>query len=312
MSRRLRVAILGRTEMLLETARQLVASGHEVPLVATCKASDTSAASERDFEALASGIGADYFCTAAINAPAQLERLRRAGCDLAVSMNWLTLIGAQARDSFPLGVFNAHPGALPRFRGNACPNWAILTNEAFVGLCIHQMVDELDAGPIALRDQLPLNDDVDVEHVYGWLHRRVPQMFVELVQRAASGQLRLEPQSPDPADSLRCYPRKPEDSRIVWSQSAEEVLRMVRASTRPMQGAFCYLHDDRVIIWKAEVHRPAGPFLAIPGQVCLRFEGDPVVACGQGMVRLREISMEDMGHREASNAIGASLRNRLT
>lgn len=313
MTRRMRVAVLGRTEMLAETVRRLVAAGHEVPLIGTCKASDTSAASEKDFEDLAAGIGADYFCTAAINATAQLDRLRRATCDLAVSMNWLTLIGAEARAAFPLGIFNAHPGDLPRFRGNACPNWAILMDEPAVGLCVHQMGDELDAGAVALRDHFPLTQQVDVEDVYAWLRRRVPEMFVELVDAAASGRLQLQPQPTDPARSLRCYPRRPEDSRISWSASATDVLRLVRASTRPMQGAFTYLEGStRVTIWKAAVFPSPEPFLATPGQVCMRHEGDAVIACGEGMLKLLEVSVEGCSsHSESTATICRSLRNRL-
>jgi methionyl-tRNA formyltransferase len=313
MSKALRVAVLGRTEMLLAAARRVAEAGHAIPLVATCKASDTSAAGEEDFRRFAEAVGADYFCSAAINAPPQLERLRAAGCDIAISMNWLTLIGPRARAAFPLGVFNAHPGDLPRYRGNACPNWAILAGEPHVGLCIHQMEDALDAGPVALRDRLPLDDGTDVEAVYAWLRRRVPELFLQLVQDGAAGTLRLVPQAADPALALRCYPRRPEDSRIDWSRPAPEVHRLVRASTRPTPGAFTLLEGTRrVTVWRAEVMPAPGPFLAVPGQVCFAHEGDPVVACGEGLLRLREIAVEGCaGERESKQAVLASLRNRL-
>jgi methionyl-tRNA formyltransferase len=313
MNRRLRVAVLGRTEMLLEAARLVAGAGHAVPLVGTCKASDTSAADEEDFRRFAESVGADFFCTAAIGAPAQLARLQAARCDIAISMNWLSLIGTAARDAFKHGVFNAHPGDLPRYRGNACPNWAILAGEPHVGLCIHQMVDALDAGPVALRDRFPLHDRVDVEDVYVWLRRRVPELFLQLVELAAAGSLQPIPQPADPGMALRCYPRRPEDGRIDWSQPADQVHRLVRATTRPMQGAFTLLEGTRrVTVWRAEVVQSPEPFLALPGQVCFARESDPVVACGEAMLRLCEVSVEGCtGDREAKDTVLASLRNRL-
>ncbi|MEJ8835243.1 methionyl-tRNA formyltransferase [Ramlibacter sp. AN1133] len=313
MTPRLRVAVIGRTEMLLEAGRRIAAAGHSVPLVATCAASDTSAAGEEDFRRFADEVGADYFCSAAINAPAQLARLQAAQCSLAMSMNWLTLIGPQARAAFPQGVFNAHPGDLPRYRGNACPNWAILAGEPSVGLCIHQMADALDAGPVALRDRLPLDDGTDVEQVYDWLRRRIPEMYLALVESVAAGTLQLQPQPQDPALSLRCYPRRREDGRIDWSRPAAEVHRLVRASTRPAPGAYSLLEGTRpVTIWRAAVVPSAGPFLAVPGQVCRQEQGDPVIACGDGMLRLLEVDVEGCaGGADAKAAILRSLRNRL-
>lgn len=313
MTKKLRVAVLGRTEMLLEAARMIAAAGHTVPLVGTCKASDTSAATEHDFHELAGQLRADYFCTGAINAPAQLERLQSARCDLAVSMNWISLIGPAARASFPFGVFNAHPGDLPRYRGNACPNWAILNDEPHVGLCIHQMVDELDAGPVALRDHFSLDQSTDVADVYAWLRTRIPELFLELVKQAARSELQLVPQPADERLALRCYPRRPDDSRIDWSRKATDVHRLIRASTRPSQGAFTMLESQRrVTIWRAVVEPAGETFLAIPGQVCRAAAGDPVVACGEGMVRLTELSVEGCsGSAEGKAAILASLRNRL-
>lgn len=311
--RSLRVAVLGRTEMLLEAAQRVLSAGHQIPLVATCKASDTCQAQETDFEALARRVGATYFFSNTIQSPEHLSMLRAARCDLAISMNWLTLIREEARASFPLGIFNAHPGDLPRYRGNACPNWAILAGEPYVGLCVHQMADGLDAGPVALRDRLLLGLSTDMEDVYSWLRSRIPELFLELVQRVATGSLELMPQSGNPADSLRCYPRRPEDSRIDWRATAEMVHRLVRASTRPMQGAYSLLEGQRrVTIWRAALYPSPGPFLATPGQVCLRVDGDPVIACGNAMLRLTDISLE--GCEDAAEAkiqVASSLRNRL-
>ena len=65
----------------------------------------------------------------------------------------------------------------------------------------------------------------------------------------------------------RCYPRLPEDSQINWNQSAENVCRLVRASSHPYKGAFSFLNGEKIIIWKAKAVIPEDKFFAIPGHV---------------------------------------------
>jgi methionyl-tRNA formyltransferase len=175
------------------------------------------------------------------------------------------------------------------------------------------MVDALDAGPVALRDHFPVGPDTDVEEVYAWLRTRIPELLVELVDTASRGELKLEAQPADLGLALRCYPRRPEDSRIDWRASATEVHRLVRASTRPMQGAFAFLEGERrVTVWRSAPVAPGEPFLAVPGQVCRADGGDPVVACGEGMLRLVEVAVEGCpDSATAKKTILSSLRNRL-
>lgn len=308
----MRVAVLGRTDMMLESVRRLVEAGHQVPLVGTCRSSGVTDATEEHFQREAATIGADFFCSAAINSPAILDKLRAAHCDVAVSMNWASMIGAEARAAFRHGVYNAHPGDLPRYRGNACPNWAILNGEKRVSFCIHQMDDQLDGGPVAIREHLPIGPTTDMTDVYAWLRRQVPDAFLRLVDAIAAGKLILTPQPADPQLALRCYPRRPEDSRIDWSRSSAEIDLLVRASARPMQGAWTMLEGQRrVIVWRARPFMPPSPFLAIPGQVCFKEDDGPVIACGAGMLKLVEIALDGQPHDLSSAAALSSLRNRL-
>jgi methionyl-tRNA formyltransferase len=139
-------------------------------------------------------------------------------------------------------------------------------------------------------------------------------MFVEAVEGLASGAIVPQPQPDDTSLHLRCYPRRPEDSRIVWAEPAEMILRLVRASSRPFDGAFGFLEGQRkVTIWRAEHEIARGSFLAVPGQVCYRSGDDPVIACTDGLIRLTEVEVEGCAGSAAGKAlIHDSLRNRLT
>lgn len=311
--KKLRLGVIGRTEMLLEAARRALGRNHEIAFVATCKPSGHELATERDFEELAHAAGAPFLRHKELTSESGIAMARSAGCDLAISMNWLTLIPADVRALFGHGIFNAHPGDLPRYRGNACPNWAILNGESQVGLCIHRMEDDLDAGAVAARRFFPLTPTSAVADVYEWLRSAIPDAFLDVVEAAAHARLILTPQSTRPEDALRCYPRRPEDGLIDWAQPVEAVDRLIRASGRPFAGAFSFLEGQRkVTIWSAARIMSPEPFLAIPGQVAYAIDGDPVIAGNGGYVRLTDVCVDGCaGDAASKQAILSSLRNRL-
>jgi UDP-4-amino-4-deoxy-L-arabinose formyltransferase/UDP-glucuronic acid dehydrogenase (UDP-4-keto-hexauronic acid decarboxylating) len=306
----MRLAVLGRSEVLIAAARAAMSAGHQIVLVGTCKAEQYYAADEKDFERLASEAGAPYFCDPAINEPRIVQQITNSGAEIAISWNWRTRIGAAAIAALRHGILNAHAGDLPRYRGNACPNWAILRGESEIGLCVHAMIpDEIDAGDVLVREKMPISEDTYIEDVYAWICSRVPAMFAKALNDIAAGTDKREPQSDDSTHWLRCYPRRPEDGLIDWGNDAETIHRLVRASSRPMAGAYTSLEGSRVIIWRASIDRHPGPFAAVPGQVLYGVGGDPVVACGDGVLRLTEVEVE--GTTDGRARILKSLRQRL-
>lgn len=312
------IAILGRTSLLLDTAEKLLELGNKIGLVWTSRAEAYYGVGEDGFRRLARAAGADFHSGGGLGRTENLQYLRSFGFDAAVSVNWPTRIPPAVFDCFRHGILNCHAGDLPRYRGNACPNWAILNGESHVGFCIHRMDEGLDTGPVICRDRFPLGDDTYIGEVQAWVRMRAADMFVEALEGLETGRLTPQPQPSDPTLSLRCYPRRLEDSRLHWDWPVEQLYRMVRASSRPFLGAFCFLENQtRVTVWRAAPDPGTGPFLAVPGQVCTSVENDPVIACGDGMLRLIDVELEmepggRIGGEEAKARICSSLRNRLT
>lgn len=309
----MRVAILGRTGSLLRTAELLVSNGFEIPLIGTCLPASYDATSPDDFAALARHHGSEYFCDSRINSAEVQAALRRSHCDVALSLNWLTVMGAEACAAFEHGVLNVHAGDLPKYRGNACPNWAILNGESRIGLTVHRMApDALDAGPVLLKDFIPVNDDTYIGDVYAWMEATVPQLCVTALVSLRDGTASFVEQDPDPTNWLRCYPRRPEDGAIDWRRPATEIHRLVRASARPFEGAFTYFDGELVRVWRAELGAHRGGFLAVPGQIMARSDGALTIACGDGVLSITEIEIAGQHGAEARARVGKSLRNRLT
>lgn len=309
----MRIAIIGRTEILHETAELLAKRGHEIALIVTAKAAPEYTRTEEDFKALADLLNAPFVHTARI---AEAFKTIRSldPVDIGVSMNYPGVISSEIIDLFPLGILNAHGGDLPRYRGNACQAWAILNGENQVGLCIHKMVGgELDSGDIIARDYFPVGLETTITEIHSWMASRIPDLFAQALEMlAADSAYVLERQSKNPADALRCYPRTPEDGYIDWNRNAVEILRLINASTTPYAGAFTYHKGEKVRIWSARLSVLPCPSCFIPGQVLWKNE-DGSVAVGTGS---SGVLLLDMVQRESSELcpaaeVVASLRDRF-
>lgn len=306
----MRIAIIGRTEILYETALRLRRLGHEIALIITSKEAPEYTRTSEDFRSLAESIDARF-----IHTPRIEETVENIRClpliDVAVSLNYSAVIPDSVIDLFPLGILNAHGGDLPRYRGNACQAWAILNGEDRVGLCIHRMIGgELDSGDIIARGYFPLTISTKVTAVYQWMSEQIPILFEDaLVHLESDPQYLFESQSKSADDALRCYPRKPEDGKIDWRSNAVDILRLVNACNRPYAGAFCDLDGQPLIVWDA-VLAPNENFLAVPGQVTLIGDGFIEVATGCGKLRLNEVELA--GEIQPPNKLITSIRKRLS
>ena len=110
------------------------------------------------------------------------------------------------------------------------------------------------------------------------------------------------------------YPRKPEDSRINWNKSVSDVHALVRASSQPFDGAYCFLENNvKCIIWKSEFKEVDFQFFAIPGQVCDLDNNYPLISCNDQNAFLKIIKYELVFENENSLNVKpfSSLRNRL-
>ena len=305
----MKIAIIGRSELMFESIQLFRQAGHDIVCVITAKAAPEYTKNEWDFKSLSEELNVPFSISPTITS--EYDMLVNAGAEVGVSVNYSGIIPETITSLFPLGILNAHGGDLPRYRGNACQAWAILNDEERVGLCIHRMIGgELDSGDIIARDYLPIDSTTKVTEIWNWMQSRIPALFVKAIDDlSADRRYVLEAQSKNPVDTLRCYPRIPDDGRISWTLDAHSVMRLINASNLPYSGAFCYLDDKKIIIWDAEVGEHEGRFLAVPGQITFVGDGVVHVACGRGLLYLHEI--ESGGGICKPDTIIKSIRTRL-
>jgi UDP-4-amino-4-deoxy-L-arabinose formyltransferase/UDP-glucuronic acid dehydrogenase (UDP-4-keto-hexauronic acid decarboxylating) len=272
-------------------------AGHEIVAISTAEASPEYRVNEHDFRQLAEEIG----CAFSMG-------LTDVQADVAISVNWPVLIPETVRQRFPHGILNAHAGDLPRYRGNACPNWAILNGETEVVFTIHEMAEELDAGPVLLKRPFPLTDRTYIGDVYVAMEKEFPDMFVTVLRGLEANRLRPVPQTSAP---LRCFPRVPSDSRIDWTRPAVHLDRLVRASAEPFAGAYTFYNGTRLRVWRARASRLDYEYLGIPGQVAARDAEGVTVLTGDGVLILEQVELEGESGRVPAAECIRSLRTRL-
>ncbi len=292
----MKIAIIGRSEMLYDTCKLLLASSVEISCIITSKEAPEYKRTADDFQNLANKLKVPFLRGTKLSK--YVDILKETESNLAISVNFPGIIKQEIIDIFPLGILNAHGGDLPKYRGNACAAWALINGEKNIGLCIHKMIGgELDSGDIIERDYLPVNIDTKISDVLTWMKRRIPILFKKAIEKLSiePGYL-LEAQSTNPRDALRCYARRPEDGIIDWSKSAIQILRLINASGPPYSGAFTAFEGKKITILQAKLNDAVEIFCAVPGQITNIDKNTGVfsVATGSGKLIIEHAIFNDI------------------
>lgn len=312
MTHRLSLVAIGRSRLLYDT---LVALAHDfrIRAIVTDVPNAEYDVGVGDFQHLADDLGCAFRQARTLD-PATVAFLanvvRTHRVTAGISVNWRFVIPGSVLDLFSRGLLNLHLGNLPDYKGNATVNWSILAGEEHIFANVHTMVAALDAGDILAREAIPITPSTYVGDILAATEALAPALFRQALVRA-----HLDPPQIELAgstDGLRCFPRRPEDGLIDWSQTADQVCRLVRASSHPFPGAFSHLDGERVTVWRARVATDPGRVLAVPGQVLAAdgVAGTLQVACGTGSVHL-ELA-ERGGEVLAPTDLTRSIRSRFS
>jgi methionyl-tRNA formyltransferase len=262
-------------------------SGAEIVGVVTLPGPiDPNRSGQCAFDEVAARHGSALVETSDVNAESTLDAVRSLDPELVFVVGWSQLVRepfiALARE----GVFGMHPTLLPRHRGRAPIPWAILTGLARTGVTLFEIVDPTaDSGSIVGQAVV----DIAPEETAETLFARIADAHVELIREYVPQLLaRSAPRIPQDARRASAWPKRtPADGIIDWETRAPYLYDWVRAQTRPYPGAFTFLGEEKVVVWRA---RPVELDDAAPAGtiVATRPEG-PVVACGQGGLLLEEV-----------------------
>lgn len=202
--------------------------------------------------------------------------------DFAIVVGWYHMVPKKLRDFFSMGCGGFHASLLPKLRGGAPLNWAILSGLKETGVSFFELSDGVDDGLLYDQENFPIKPSDYIEDLVDKSRLAILTMLKRTLPRIINNEKILYSQV---ENSSYCGQRKPEDSLIDWNMSAIEILRLVRASSRPYAGAYTFLDNQKIIIWKAQVSPLE--ILGVPGQV-LVVDGKAYIACGCGALHINE------------------------
>jgi methionyl-tRNA formyltransferase len=221
-----------------------------------------------------------------VNAPEWIRRIRSWSPDLIFSFYYRSLLSEEILGIPSLGAFNMHGSLLPRYRGRAPINWAVLNGEKETGVTLHHMIERADAGDIVDQEAVSIGNADTALDVFGKCAKAARSVLERQLDALEQGKAPRRPQ--DEALATSFGGRKPEDGRIDWTASASSQYNLVRAVTQPFPGAFTLVGDRKLLVWWAQPLSPAG---GAPGEV---LSLNPLrVATGDGCLEIINAEWEN-------------------
>jgi methionyl-tRNA formyltransferase len=287
----MRIVFMGTPDFAVPSLRAIVEAGHEVALVVTQP--DRPARRGHHLQppsvkVAAQELGLPVAQPETVNTPEFVEQLRGVAPDVVVVVAFGQILSRDVLDAPPRGCINVHASLLPKYRGAAPIQYALMKGETITGITTLYMTEQLDAGDMLLQKELPILP----KDTYGTLYEKLATLgaetLVETLARLEQGAAQGVPQNH--AEATRAPSLKKDAGRIDWNEPANMIVNLIRA-TNPRPGAFTTRGGETLKIWQASVvNRNKGE----PGQVCeIRPQEGFVVSAGEGAVLVLELQAEN-------------------
>jgi methionyl-tRNA formyltransferase len=279
----LRIVFMGTPEFAVPTLVEIVGRDHEVVAVYT-RAPKPGGRRGLDpvpspIEREARRFALPLFTPATLRTAEAVSAARAHAADVAIVVAYGLILPKAILEAFPLGAFNLHASLLPRWRGAAPINRAIMAGDPETGVMVMKMEEGLDSGPIAMAERVPIPFDATA----GDLHDQLARLGADLVVRALAalerGSLTLTSQ-PEVGVTY-AHKIANDETRIAWERPWQEVHNHIRGLS-PVPGTWSEIGSERVKVLRTTRSDRNG----VPGTV---LDDELTVACGEGAVRIVEL-----------------------
>jgi methionyl-tRNA formyltransferase len=275
--------VFGYHDVGVRCLRVLLDAGVAVPLVITHRDDPDERIWFGSVAQLAQSRGIETLVSEDMN-PLR-ERISLISPEFIFSFYYRRMLPPEVLSLAKKGAFNVHGSLLPKYRGRAPVNWAILKGESETGATLHEMVAKPDAGRIVDQERVPIGPDETAAEVFAKVSDAAETVLKRSLPHLLAGTASLKKQ--DLSKGSYFGGRRPEDGRIDWAKSALEIHNLVRAVAPPYHGAF----TDQMKIFRTRVENRKAPH----GKTGPYREGDEWFAvCGDGKVlRLLEVEPKE-------------------
>ena len=294
----LRIAFMGTPEFAVPSLSEILAAGHEVVCVYTQppqRAGRGKKVRKSPVHQFAEIMGLRVETPESFRKPSVIDGLEALDVDVACVVAYGQILPQRALDAPRDGCLNLHGSKLPRWRGAAPVQRAIMAGDKDTAAQIMQMEKGLDTGPVLLSETVPIRAEDTADSLSDRLSRIGAGLWPRTLAALERGGLSPTPQTGEPT-----YAHKIDkaEARLNWTQPAQTLERNIRGLS-PFPGAWCEIDDVRVKVHLAQIEGKSGK----PGEV---LDDSLLIACGDGALRL--LSVQPAGKSRMS--AGDYLRGR--
>ncbi len=292
----MRLIFAGTPDFAATALHALIAAKHDVALVLTQPdrpAGRGMRLQPSAVKTLALAHGLPVAQPSTLKDPVEQTRLRTAGADAMVVAAYGLILPQAVLDIPRLGCLNIHASLLPRWRGAAPIQRALLAGDRDTGITIMQMDAGLDTGAMLLKKRIPITADDTAQTLHDKLARLGAESIVETLDLLQQG--RLAPAAQDSTHATYAAKLSKDEARVSWARPAAEIARAVRAYN-PYPAAFTLLRGETLNLWAADPIAGKGA----PGTVLAADKSGIAVACGTDALRITELQRASGKHLSAA------------
>ncbi|MFA5339122.1 MAG: methionyl-tRNA formyltransferase [Candidatus Omnitrophota bacterium] len=248
----MRIVFIGCVEIGMKCLRQVIKDGGDVAAIFTLSRKYAGRTSGfADFSAVARRHGIPLYRVRDLNDPVNISRIKKIGPGLIVICGWQRLVCAEILKVPGKGAIGFHSSLLPKYRGRAPVNWAIINGEKRTGVTMFYCDPQADTGDIIAQMSFPISLEDTCATVYDKAASAVCRLISRHLPEIEAGRAR---RIKNVSGNHKFWPkRRPEDGRINWNAPAIDVYNWIRALTHPYPGAFTYSKGVKYFVWSAKI-----------------------------------------------------------
>lgn len=282
----MKIVFVGTVESSYEALDELIKNNIKIEAVFTIENNNYNS----DYKALrplAEKNGIIIYNMKNINDEENIIKLKKINPDFIFIIGISQVVKKEVLDIPKYGCIGFHPTLLPKGRGRAAIPWTILNGGTETGITIFKINEGLDTGDIIVQKKIKMDERENARTLYDKIILALRKAIKENIAEIISN--KIEAIAQDEKRATYYCKRSIEDGEINWKDSAVEIDRLIRATTRPYPGAFTYHKGEKLVIWSSELIEKDN-FSALPGQRVEILNNIGVkVKTGQGIILIKEV-----------------------
>ncbi len=307
----MKIIFMGTPWFAVPSLEALIKAGHEVAVVVTqpdkpkgrgkriaplARVAPLAAVEPSPVKAAAGAAGIATLQPHKIKDAAFIDALKAIAPEAIVVVAYGKILPEAVLRIPPLGCINVHASLLPKYRGAAPVNWAVINGEKETGVTTMLMDRGMDTGAVFLEEKVAIGDEDTAEDLLEKLSSVGARLLIRTLALVSEGKIKARPQMESAAT---CAPvLKKEDGLIDWGKSGREIKNLIRG-VQPWPGAYTRLRNRPVKIYAGRA-APCPDAGAAPGTVIIASMGRIVVKCGQGAFEITELQPENRRRMSAA------------